>query len=142
MPAPAKWFPAAVLMLGMLAASLSLSAQQLTTRCGPPDSSLARLNKNQQKMFTDSQRLFAAGSRDDALTALRALLEQLPLNTPAKKAVAETAAELALETGDRAYAISLLQPIAKQDGGACAARALLARAYAENGQSAERDAEI
>lgn len=129
-------------MLGVLVASASLYALELTTRCDPPEGSLERLSKNQQKMFLDLQKLFSAGNYDDALAGLRALLEQLPLNTPAKKAVAAMTAELALETGDRAYAISLLKPIEKQDGGDCSARTLLARAYAENGQPAERDAEI
>jgi hypothetical protein len=56
--------------------------------------------------------------------------------------MAERAAEAALEAGDRAYAISLLKPIEEHDGSDCPARTLLARAYAENGQPTERDAEI
>jgi hypothetical protein len=70
------------------------------------------------------------------------LLAELPQNTLAQSAMAERTAEAALEAGDLAYVISLLKPIEERDGSDCLARVLLARADAENGQSAERDAEI
>lgn len=56
--------------------------------------------------------------------------------------MAERTAEAALEAREWAYAISLLKPIEEHDGSNCPARTLLARAYAENGQLEERDAEI
>jgi hypothetical protein len=55
--------------------------------------------------------------------------------------MAERTAEAALGAGQRTYAISLLKPIEERDGTDCPARTLLARAYAEEGQLAERDAE-
>jgi tetratricopeptide (TPR) repeat protein len=103
---------------------------------------LARLSGPQKKSFLESQDLFIAGRYADALAELRALLAQLPPNTPAQRATAERAAEAALEAGDQAYAIAVLKPIEEHDRTDCLARMLLARAYAENGQSAERDAEI
>jgi hypothetical protein len=140
MPVPLKWFLATVLTAGLLTASLT--AQELTTRCDPPSGSLGRLSRTQKKAFMESQDKFIDGHYADALAELRALLAQLPPNTPAQSAMAERTAEAALEAGERAYAISLLKPIEEHDGSDCLARTLLARADAENGQSAERDAEI
>jgi hypothetical protein len=100
------------------------------------------LTATQKKAFLKSQDMFMAGRYADALGELRGLLARIPPNTPAQVAMAERAAEAALFTGDRGYAITLLKPIEERDGNDCAARTLLARAYAENGQSAERDAEI
>jgi hypothetical protein len=90
----------------------------------------------------DSQDKFIAGRYADALGELRGLLAQIPQGTPAQNAMAERAAEAAIEAEDRSYAISLLKPIEDHDGSDCLARALLARADAENGQQAARDAEI
>ena len=86
--------------------------------------------------------MFNAGRYGKAVAELRGLLAQIEPNTPAQTAMAERTAEAALEAGDRAYAIALMKPIEEHDGGDCLARMLLARAYAENGQRAERDAEI
>jgi hypothetical protein len=140
MPVPLKWLLAAALTARLLTASLT--AQELTTRCDPPDGSLGRLSRTQKKAFMESQDKFIDGHYADALAELRALLAQLPPNTPAQSAMAERTAEAALEAGERAYAKSLLKPIEEHDGSDCLARTLLARADAESGQSAERDAEI
>jgi len=129
-------------MTGSLTAQMGPTAQQLTTRCDPPPGSLSRLTKDQKKAFMHSQDMFVAEHFADAMAELRGLLAQLPPNTPAQSAMAERTAEAAIEAGDQAYAISLLKPIEEHDGSDCAARTLLARAYAETGQSAERDAEI
>jgi hypothetical protein len=103
---------------------------------------LSQLSKAQKKTFMHSQNIFVAGHFADALGELRGLLAQVPPNTPAQTALAERAAEAAIEAGDQAYAITLLKPIEARDGNDCLARTLLARADAETGQSAERDAEI
>ena len=131
---------AAALTAGLLTAKLT--AQELTTRCDPPSGSLERLSRTQKKAFIESQDKFIGGQFADALAELRALLAQLPPNSPAHSAMAERAAEAALEAGERAYAISLLKPIEEHDSSDCLARTLLARARAEDGQSPERDAEI
>ncbi len=142
MPVPSRLLLATALTAGLLIVQASLFAQELTTRCDPPPDSLARLTRTQKKAFMESQDKFIAGRYADALAELRGLLAQLPQNTPAQRATAERTAEAALETRDQAYAISLLKPVEEHNGNDCLARVLLARAYAENGQSAERDAEI
>jgi hypothetical protein len=142
MPVPLKWFLAAVLTAGTLAVPASLTAQELTTRCDPSPGSLGRLTTTQKKAFMESQDMLIAGRSADALAELRGLLAQLPPNTPAQNAMAERTAEAALEARDPAYTISLLKPIEEHDGNDCLARTLLARAHAEKGQSAERDAEL
>ncbi|HET9280527.1 MAG TPA: tetratricopeptide repeat protein [Candidatus Angelobacter sp.] len=142
MPVPLKWLCVAVLTAATLRAPVSLAAQELTTRCDPPAGSLGRLTQTQKKAFMESQDMFIAGRYADALAQLRGLLAQLPLNTPAQIAIAERTAEAAIEAREWAYAISLLRPIEEHDDRDCPARTLLARAYAENGQPAERDAEI
>ena len=142
MPAPLKLFLATALTAGSLTTQASLTAQQLTMRCDPPPGSLARLTQTQKKAFMESQDMFVAGRYADALGVLRGLLAQIPPNTKAQSAMAERTAEAALEAGERAYAISLLKPIEERDGSDCLARTLLARADAEDGRSAERDAEI
>jgi hypothetical protein len=126
----------------LTASPLILTAQKLTTRCDPAPGSLSRLSRAQKKAFTESQDAFIAGHFAHALGELRNLLEQIPQNTPAQTAMAERTAEAAIEAGQQPYAISLLKPIEARDGSDCPARTLLARAYAETGQSAERDAEI
>jgi hypothetical protein len=142
MQVPSKLLLAIALSAASLAAQASLTAQQLTTRCDPPAGSLSRLTRAQKKTFMESQNAFVANRYADALGELRGLLAQLPQDTPAQSAMAERTAEAAIYAGDQTYAISLLKPIELRDGSDCPARTLLARAYAEEGQSAERDAEI
>jgi len=142
MPVTLKLLLATALAASSLTAHVGLTAQQPTTRCDPTPGSLGRLTQTQKKAFMESQDLFLAERYADALGELRVLLAKLRQNTPAQSAMAERTAEAALEAGERTYAISLLKPIEESDGNDCPARTLLARAYAEEGQSAERDAEI
>jgi hypothetical protein len=142
MPVRSKLLLATTLMATLLAAPASLTAQELTMRCDPPAGSLGRLSQTQKEAFMKSQDMFIAGHYADALEELRGLLAQIPPNTPAHSAMAERTAEAAIEAGERAYAISLLKPIEEHDGNDCLARTLLARADAEDGQAAARDAEI
>lgn len=127
---------------GSLTAHVGLTAQEPTIRCDPPAGSLSSLTRAQKKAFMDSQNAFIANHYADALGELRTLLAQLPPDTPAQSATAERTAEAAIYAGDQTFAISLLKPIESRDGSDCPARTLLARAYAEQGKSAERDAEI
>lgn len=139
--------PGRILLAAALAAipfttPARLAAQEPTTRCDPPAGSLSRLTHSQKNAFMDSQNAFIANRYADALAELRTLLAQIPPDPPAQTAIAERAAEAAIYAGDRTYAISLLKPIEARDGSDCPARTLLARAYAEQGLSNERDAEI
>lgn len=127
----------------IMAVSASLlTAQSLTTRCDPAPGSLGGLSRSQKKAFLRSQDAFIAGHYADALNQLRDLLEEAPQNTPAQTALAERTAEAAIEADQQPYAITLLKPIEARDDRDCPARTLLARAYAETGQSAARDAEL
>ena len=129
---------AALILSGLLVLQPSLAAQGPTTRCDQAPGALGQLNRNQKKAFLKSQDMLAAGRYADAFRELHGLLAQLPQNS----VMAEMTAEAALFAGDRAYAITLLKPIEEHEGGDCLARTLLARAYAENGQAAERESEI
>lgn len=130
------------LMLGLLIAGASVRAQEPTIRCDPAPGSLSRLSRVQKKAFMKSQDTFNAGRFADALSQLRGLLAQLQPDTPEHLTITERTAEAALFAGDRAAVITLLKPIEEHDGSDCPARTLLARAYAENGETGERDAEI
>lgn len=142
MPSLSRLLLATALTAVSLAAHADPTAQQLTTRCDPAPGSLSRLTRTQKKAFMESQDLFLAGRYADTLEELLSLLGQIPQNTPARIAMAERTAEAALGAGEQTYAISLLKPIEEHDSSDCPARTLLARAYAEEGHSAERDAEI
>jgi hypothetical protein len=133
---------ATVLLSALLVIQTNLAAQGPTTRCEQAPGSLGELNQSQKKIFLKAEDMLAAGHYSDALRQFRGLLSQIPQNTPGQSVMAELTAEAALFAGDRAYAITLLKPIEEREGGDCLARTLLARAYAENGQTAERDAEI
>jgi hypothetical protein len=133
---------AAALAAASLTAHVRLTAQEPITRCDPPAGSLSSLTRAQKKAFMESQNVFIANRYANALGELRSLLAQLPQDTPAYSTMAERTAEAAIYAGEQTYAISLLKPIEARDGSDCPARTLLARAYAEQGQSAERDAEI
>jgi len=133
---------ATVLLSALLVIQTNLAAQGPTTRCEQAPGSLGELNQSQKKIFLKAEDMLAAGHYSDALRQFRGLLSQIPQNTPGQSVMAELTAEAALFAGDRAYAITLLKPIEEHEGGDCLARTLLARAYAENGQTAERDAEI
>jgi hypothetical protein len=56
--------------------------------------------------------------------------------------VAKLAAESAINTGDRQFALETLKPMEAADANDWQAAALLARVYAESGQKQQRDAEI
>jgi hypothetical protein len=142
MPIPSTWLLATALAAGVLTAPSSLVAQDLIMRCDPVAGSLGPLSRSQKDAFMRSQDTFLAGHYADARDQLRGLLAQMPHHTAAYTTIAERTAEAAIYAGDRAYAISLLKPIEEHDGNDCPARTLLARAAAENGLTAERDAEI
>ena len=126
----------------LLLAPLALSAQEPVLRCDPPARTLNHLSHAQHQEFTKSQELFSAGRYTDALDKLRALLDQLPEDTPEQYTITEKTAEAALESGERSYAIELLQPLATSSGFDCPALSLLARTYNELHRDKQRDATI
>lgn len=124
------------------AVQLKVGDRTLTTRCEPPAGSLSRLSKAQQNAFLKSQDAFIARRCEDATAQLRDLIGEVKDSSVAYTALAERAAEAAIEAGQRDYAVTLLKPIEQRDAGDCLARTLLARAYAEDGRSEERDSVI
>jgi hypothetical protein len=143
MPSPTKLLRLIALLAACLVAAGIVNAQELTMRCDPDaPGALSRLSRAQKKAFMKSQDTFIAGHYAAAFSQLRELLSQVQPDNPAHLVMTERTAEAALFSGDRADVITLLKPIEDHDAGDCPARTLLARAYAENGQTAERDAEI
>lgn len=121
---------------------LALPAQEPILRCDPPARSLAHLSHSQKQEFMKSQELLSAGRYTEALDKLRALLDDIPDDTPEQYTITERTAEAALEAGERSYAIELLKPFETSSGYDCTALSLLARAYAELRHDKERDAAI
>jgi tetratricopeptide (TPR) repeat protein len=119
----------------------SLLAQTVqSTR--PPEDPLAALTPEQRQTFIADATLFNAGKFPEALAGFRALLANLPDGLPAHILTAKFAAEASLNMGDRPYAFALLKPIEAANPDDWQARSLLARYYAENGDKAQRDAEL
>ena len=142
MPVSSELLLATTLMVGLLFAPSSFAAKHFTTRCDQAPGSLGDLSGAQKKTFLKSEDELAAGRYGDAYGDLRGLLAQVPQDAPEHAVMAELTAEAAIFAGERSYAISLLKPVEERDGSDCLARTLLARADAESGESAERDAEI
>jgi len=107
-----------------------------------PGNPLDQLTSEQKQKFEESFRLFQEQSYGDALAIDKQLLAAVPANTPAHVLIAKFAAEAALDTGDNSFALGALQPIEAANANDWQAAALLARAYAEAGDKAQRDAEL
>ncbi len=129
-----------VLVSGVAAAQNGTPAAPVT----PPASSdpLALLTEDQKGAFQVATKAFAAERYDGALEDFKALLAQLPAGTPARVLCSKYAAEAALNTGHRAYALGVLLPIEQSDPYDWQAKSLLARADAEAGDKAGRDREL
>lgn len=123
------------LLMGTCAAQ---DAPAATTKNDP----LAALTPAQKDSFLAAGKDFAAEQYGPALATLKPLVAQLPPGSPAQGMLAKYAAEAALNTGDRAYALGLLKPIEAADAYDWQAKSLLARADAEAGDKPARDAEL
>ena len=133
----------AVSLLGLVLAGAMAVAQQGTSAPKAPSSDpMAQLTQDQRNTFQAATKAFTAERYSGALDDFKALIAQLPAGTPAQVLCSKYAAEAALNTGDRAYALGLLLPIEKSDPYDWQARSLLARAYAEGGDKAGRDREL
>ena len=107
-----------------------------------PGNPLEQLTPEQKQKFEESFHLFQSQDYAGALAIDKQLLAAVPANTPAHVLIAKFAAEAALDTGDNSFALSALQPIEAANANDWQAAALLARAYAEAGDKARRDAEL
>jgi hypothetical protein len=109
-----------------------------------PDSSdpLAGLTPENRELFEALRN--AARLNDDATTLAegKRLLPALTPGTPLCDFVTELTAGSAVETGDTAYALSLLKPFTAAHPDEWRAASLLARAYAETGDKTQRDRQI
>jgi len=135
------------IVLALLAAISPVGAQQPAT---PADSDsaqsqadpLAALSPENRALF-DGLRTAAQQNDDPAtLAAGKKLLPALTPGTPLCDFVTQMTGGSAVETGDTAYALSLLKPFTEAHPDAWRAASLLARAYAENGDKAQRDQQI
>ena len=103
---------------------------------------LGQLKPEQREQYDGGGRLFAAGKFAESLIIFRPLLKGLPQGSPAQAVVAEFASEAAINTGDFDFAVRTLTPIEAANANDWQAAGLLARAYAQSGQTRKRDAEL
>jgi hypothetical protein len=97
---------------------------------------LARMTPAQKEQFDTAGKAFDAHQYADALAGFKALLKELP----GDPVIAKFSSEAALQSGDSAFALEQLKPIVRANPDDWQAVPLLARAYAESGDAADRDA--
>ena len=96
------------------------------------------MTSDQQSQFDAARKDFSAEHWADALTKFDTLHAQLP----ADNTITKYEAEAATNTGDLPRAIALIKPIRDANPSDVQAIAILAHAYAQARQSAERDAQL
>lgn len=107
----------------------------------PPESVqdlISRLSPDQKALWEQASKAFAAQHYADALATFKQLLGQLPGDAILSK----FASEAALNSGEDAFALSALKPLAEKDPNDWQAISLLARACAESGDVACRDSNM
>lgn len=103
-----------------------------------PQVLIAKLNPQQKQQFDEAGKAFNGRQYADALAIYKRLLGELPGDAILSK----FASEAALNSGDVAFALSTMKPIAQADPDDGQAAALLTRACAESGDASCRDAGI
>jgi hypothetical protein len=133
-------FSAAVTLFAFvpLLASLPCSAQSSDTATHIESASelIARLTPEQKQQYDEAVQDFNGQNYADALVHYKVLLKDLA-NDPI---LLKFSSESALNTGDTAYALNNLKPVAQANPDDWQAAGLLTRAYAESGDKANRDA--
>jgi hypothetical protein len=94
------------------------------------------LTPEEQAQFDAAGKEFASADYAHALATYKQLLAAHPGNAR----IAKFAAEAAINTGDRPYALGLLEPLEAANPDDWQATALLVRVYAEAGEGPKRDA--
>jgi hypothetical protein len=102
----------------------------------------AQFTPAQHEKYNAALQLFQAERYAEAYPIFGTLLPQLQPGTAGHIQVAKLAAESAINTGDRSFALDSLKPLEAADANDWQAAGLLARVYAETGQKQQRDAEI
>ncbi len=139
------WFAGLTLTLAALAQNpvrQDSTPVELGTRKEAQAAALATLTSEQRAQFDRGGRAFVTRDYPAALDTFRALLPELPPAGAPYALAGKYAAEAALNTGDRAFALKTLEPIAAANPQDWQAQVLLARGYAESGMGAERDAAL
>jgi hypothetical protein len=139
---PSMRFSAAASLFAFvpLFASLPCSAQSsdAATHIESASELIARLTPEQKQQYDGAVMNFNGQNYADSLVHYKALLKDLP-NDPI---LLKFSAEAALNTGDTAYALNNLKPVAQANPDDWQAAGLLTRAYAESGDKTNRDAGI
>jgi hypothetical protein len=99
---------------------------------------LAKLNPLQKQQFDDASKAYGEHRYADSLVLHQALLKDFPGDPILLKFLSSDT----LQSGDAASALATLKPLAQADPDDWQAAAMLARACAETGDKACRDAEI
>jgi hypothetical protein len=99
---------------------------------------LAKLNPLQKQQFDDASKAYGEHRYADSLALHQALLKDFP----GDPILLKYSSEDTLQSGDAATAMATLKPIAQADPDDWQAASMLARACAETGDKACRDAEI
>jgi hypothetical protein len=127
-----------------IALSLTFSAPATFAQTGPAaqpgnvetgQELLARLTPAQKEQFGTAGKAFDAHQYADALAGFKALLKELP----GDPVITKFASEASLQTGDTTFPLEQLKPIVKENPDDWQAVSLLTRAYAESGDTADRD---
>jgi hypothetical protein len=131
----------------VLAVASPLSGQQPAASTDSPvvqtpSDPLASLNSENRALFDALRK--SAQQNDDAatLTSGKQLLPALKSGTKLCDFVTQLTAGAAVETGDIAYALTLLKPLTDSHPDDWHAASLLARAYAERGDKSLRDLQV
>jgi hypothetical protein len=99
---------------------------------------IARLTPEQKQQYDEASQNFNGQNYAGALVHYKILLKELPTDPILLK----FSSEAALDTGDTAYALNNLKPVAEASPDDWQAAGLLTRAYAESGDKANRDTGI
>ena len=119
----------------LLSISASLGQAKSPAQMESTQDLITKLNPQQKQIFDGAVQAFSVRRYSDALAKFKALLDELP----SEVILSKFACESALNSGDRAFAVSVLKPIATTDSIDWQAVALLTRACAESGDTACRD---
>ena len=125
-------------LLIALTLPLDVAAAQTPAAAQPQTAPGSAMTADQTLDFGVARESFAAGKWADAYAKLKPIHEAVPGNT----LVAKFTAEAVINTGDAAYAQSILTPLLAATPDDWQARSLQARIHAEAHNDAARDAEL
>lgn len=128
-----RWLCVALLLLPLRA-----FAQVIPTRMETVQDLVGQLSDPQRQQFNLAMKDYREARYAESLT----IFKQLLTDVPGDAILSKFGSEAALNTGDAAFAVTTLKPLAQADPNDWQAAALLTRACAETGDTACRDAGI